>query len=150
MTPRHGDLHIFPQLQQIFKVERTRSYHRACPRIPSGIRRDAQATGLPALDHSMLFFATRAHGSCLLRAVLAGGGLGGENGREPLTAMPDMDGPACFRGIRAVDPDARVVICSGFSRDANIDTLLAAGARGFVTKPYLANDLWRAVELARS
>jgi len=27
VTPRHGDLHIFPQLQQIFKVERTRFYH---------------------------------------------------------------------------------------------------------------------------
>jgi len=65
-------------------------------------------------------------------------------------AMPGMDGPACFRGIRAVDPDARVVICTGYAKDASIETLLAAGARGFVTKPYLANDLWKAIELARS
>jgi len=27
VTPRHGDLHIFPQLHQIFKIERTRYYH---------------------------------------------------------------------------------------------------------------------------
>ena len=64
-------------------------------------------------------------------------------------AMPGMDGSACFRGIRTVDPDARVVISSGYARDANVDGLLAAGARGFITKPYLAAELWRAMEAAR-
>ncbi len=65
-------------------------------------------------------------------------------------AMPGMDGSACFRAIRAYDPDARVVISSGYARDANVDGLLAAGARGFITKPYLATELWRAIEAART
>ena len=57
--------------------------------------------------------------------------------------MPEMNGVACFREIRKLDPRARVIISSGFARDADITQLLAEGLSGFIQKPY------RRVELSR-
>jgi PAS domain S-box-containing protein len=50
--------------------------------------------------------------------------------------MPDMDGAEVFAGLRAIDPRARVIISTGFSADAKIPSLLAAGAKGLLRKPY--------------
>ena len=52
--------------------------------------------------------------------------------------MPEMNGSACFRAIRKLDPRARVIISSGFARDADITQLLAEGLCGFIQKPYRA------------
>ncbi len=57
--------------------------------------------------------------------------------------MPEMNGVACFREIRKLDPRARVIISSGFARDADITQLLSEGLSGFIQKPY------RRVELSR-
>ena len=57
--------------------------------------------------------------------------------------MPEMNGVACFREIRKLNPRARVIISSGFARDADISQLLAEGLAGFIQKPY------RRVELSR-
>ena len=57
--------------------------------------------------------------------------------------MPEMNGVACFREIRKLDPYARVIISSGFARDADLTQLLAEGLAGFIQKPY------RRVELSR-
>ncbi len=63
-------------------------------------------------------------------------------------AMPGMDGPACFREMRARHPRLRVVLSSGFTRNVRVDELLAEGAVAFVEKPYRTADLARAVALA--
>jgi PAS domain S-box-containing protein len=57
--------------------------------------------------------------------------------------MPEMNGVACFREIRKLDPRARVIISSGFARDADLTQLLVEGLAGFIQKPY------RRVELSR-
>ena len=57
--------------------------------------------------------------------------------------MPEMNGAACFREIRKLNPRARVIVSSGFARDADITQLLAEGLSGFIQKPY------RRVELSR-
>jgi len=56
-------------------------------------------------------------------------------------AMPGMDGAACFRLMRERVPDLRVILSSGFARNARAQQLLDAGARGFLQKPYRAADL---------
>jgi two-component system, cell cycle sensor histidine kinase and response regulator CckA len=56
-------------------------------------------------------------------------------------AMPGMDGGTCFRLLRDRVPDLRVILSSGFARNAHAQTLLDAGASGFVQKPYRAADL---------
>ncbi|MCX7005944.1 MAG: response regulator, partial [Kiritimatiellaeota bacterium] len=59
--------------------------------------------------------------------------------------MPEMNGQACFREIRRLDPHARVIISSGFVRDADITQLLAEGLAGFIQKPYRRGDLSREI-----
>ncbi len=50
--------------------------------------------------------------------------------------MPDMDGAEVFAGLQAIDPRARVIISTGFAADPKIPSLLAAGAKGLLRKPY--------------
>ncbi len=59
--------------------------------------------------------------------------------------MPEMNGQACFREIRRLDPHARIIICSGFTRDADITQLFSEGLAGYLQKPYRRVDLSREV-----
>jgi two-component system, cell cycle sensor histidine kinase and response regulator CckA len=65
--------------------------------------------------------------------------------------MPVTDGRDCFMALRQHDPQVRVVIMSGFSADDRVQTLLAAGACGFLAKPFSLVDLrLRIAETLRS
>jgi len=55
--------------------------------------------------------------------------------------MPVMGGAEALDRIRHIDPDARVVISSGFSRDAAADKLLHNGAMAFLSKPFRIDEL---------
>jgi PAS domain S-box-containing protein len=55
--------------------------------------------------------------------------------------MPVMDGPTCCRRLRTLDPQALVVLCSGYSHDDDQATLHALGAQGVLRKPYQRTDL---------
>ncbi len=50
--------------------------------------------------------------------------------------MPDMDGSEVFAGLKAIDPRVRVIISTGFPADPKIPSMLAAGAKGLLRKPY--------------
>lgn len=59
--------------------------------------------------------------------------------------MPVMDGYECFRELRKIDPDVKVLISSGFAKNAEgFDTTKLRGIKGIIPKPY------RVVELSRS
>lgn len=64
--------------------------------------------------------------------------------------MPVMDGPACFKRLRALDPTLRVLLCSGFAQGEAVDELLARGAVGFLAKPFRLRQLAEAVAEALS
>jgi len=59
--------------------------------------------------------------------------------------MPDPDGPRVFHAVRAIDPQARVIAVSGYSQQGRYEALEAAGAAGFVQKPYTAAELCAAI-----
>jgi two-component system, cell cycle sensor histidine kinase and response regulator CckA len=50
--------------------------------------------------------------------------------------MPDMDGPETFEALKAVNPNVKVLLSSGYSKDEKIEALLNQGAIGFVQKPF--------------
>ena len=52
--------------------------------------------------------------------------------------MPEMGGLDAVREIRALDPKARVAMCSAMGQQQLIDESLEAGALGFITKPFTA------------
>lgn len=49
--------------------------------------------------------------------------------------MPRIDGPTCFHEIRRLNPDACVVIMSGYVEDTSAQALLEAGVYHFFEKP---------------
>jgi PAS domain S-box-containing protein len=50
--------------------------------------------------------------------------------------MPHMDGDEAFRAIRAVRPDARVLLMSGFNEQEVTARFSGAGLAGFLQKPF--------------
>ncbi len=55
--------------------------------------------------------------------------------------MPVMSGVEAFPKLLEIDPDLKVVICSGFERDGATQNLLEMGARDLVQKPFSKRTL---------
>jgi len=62
--------------------------------------------------------------------------------------MPEMSGADVFHAVRRIDPEARVLLISGYSSDRVAEGLLAAGACGFLRKPCSTADLLAAIQQA--
>ncbi|MBT3374665.1 MAG: response regulator [Lentisphaerae bacterium] len=62
--------------------------------------------------------------------------------------MPKMDGHDAFRAIRAINPDAKVLLLSGFGLDSRIQAVLDEGAIDFLKKPFRLSALYEKVEKA--
>ncbi|HWR98936.1 MAG TPA: response regulator [Candidatus Methanoperedens sp.] len=50
--------------------------------------------------------------------------------------MPEMNGIEALKQIMALDPRARVVMCSALGQESLIIEALDAGARDFIVKPF--------------
>ncbi|MCP4675785.1 MAG: response regulator [Deltaproteobacteria bacterium] len=50
--------------------------------------------------------------------------------------MPEMDGHETYEALMEIDDRVRVLLCSGYTKDYKVETLLAKGARGFLQKPF--------------
>lgn len=55
--------------------------------------------------------------------------------------MPGMDGEETFTALKAINPELRVLIISGYSVHERVRDLLAKGCRGFLQKPFRMSDL---------
>jgi two-component system cell cycle sensor histidine kinase/response regulator CckA len=60
--------------------------------------------------------------------------------------MPGMPGVEVFRKLQEVDPQAKVLLCSGYSIDGEARRLLDMGAAGFIQKPFTLKALSASVE----
>jgi len=59
--------------------------------------------------------------------------------------MPGMGGKRCLGELTKVNPEVKVIIASGFSTDGGERGLMAAGARGYVRKPYEIKQMLRVI-----
>jgi len=59
--------------------------------------------------------------------------------------MPEMDGIAALKEIRALDPEAKVIMCSAMGQQAMVIDAIQAGAKDFVVKPFQADRVLEAV-----
>lgn len=50
--------------------------------------------------------------------------------------MPHMDGEQCFRELRLLKPDVKVIMSSGFSEHEVAQKFAGKGLAGFIQKPY--------------
>ena len=62
--------------------------------------------------------------------------------------LPGMSGRDLFQKIRALRPEARVVIATGYLDPETGTELLTLGANGFIQKPYLPDEVALAVRAA--
>ncbi len=59
--------------------------------------------------------------------------------------MPHMDGEQCFRELRRLDPDVKVILSSGYSEHEVTRKFVGKGLAGFIQKPYTLSVLKEAI-----
>jgi DNA-binding NarL/FixJ family response regulator len=107
-------------------------------------------------DHPVLRDGIRAIVNCQPDMTLAGSAGTGKDGAEAFRTLrpdvalldlqlPDVSGIEVLIGIRTEFPDARVIILTTFQRDAEIDRLLKAGARGYLLKSMPPQQILEAI-----
>ena len=62
--------------------------------------------------------------------------------------MPEKDGLSALKEIIALDPAARVVMCSALGQEAKVLESIKLGAKDFVVKPFQADRVLDAVSKA--
>lgn len=50
--------------------------------------------------------------------------------------MPEMDGVTALKGIKAIDPQAKVIMCSAMGQQSMVMDAIKAGAIDFIVKPF--------------
>jgi two-component system, chemotaxis family, chemotaxis protein CheY len=99
----------------------------------------------------------------MLRTILEGGGHtvveagDGLSGLEQFSierpdltfldlTMPGMNGFEVLEKLRQVDPGARVVVASADIQQSSREMTKTGGAKGFINKPYVADDVLQTVD----
>jgi two-component system chemotaxis response regulator CheY len=62
--------------------------------------------------------------------------------------MPEKDGLAALQEIIAVDPGAKVIMCSALGQESKVLESIKLGAKDFVVKPFQAERVLSAIEKA--
>jgi PAS domain S-box-containing protein len=55
--------------------------------------------------------------------------------------MPRMGGYACIKKLKEINPQARILISSGYSLVSDTQQIISQGIAGFIQKPFEINDL---------
>ncbi len=59
--------------------------------------------------------------------------------------MPVMNGRDCFRKLKKISPELKIILASGFSRKSDFQELTDKGLSGFIRKPYLTAEFSRII-----
>ena len=60
--------------------------------------------------------------------------------------MPDMDGIEAVKRIKAIDPSAKIIMCSAMGQQAMVIEAIQAGAKDFIVKPFKPDRIIEAVQ----
>lgn len=60
--------------------------------------------------------------------------------------MPEMDGLAALKEIRAADPEAKIVMLTALGQESVVLDAIKAGAKDFVVKPFEPDRVLAAIE----
>lgn len=56
-----------------------------------------------------------------------------------------MSGGELYTWLKEIKPDIKVLLCSGYSMNQNIQTFLDQGCQGFLQKPFSVGELSAAI-----
>jgi len=62
--------------------------------------------------------------------------------------MPEMGGFEAFNKIRELDPEARIILASGYSMSEDVVELLSTGGVEFLQKPFGPEEMLRKINAA--
>ena len=60
--------------------------------------------------------------------------------------MPDVDGIEAVKRIKAIDPGAKIIMCSAMGQQSMVMDAIKSGARDFIVKPFQADRVLEAVQ----
>ncbi len=60
--------------------------------------------------------------------------------------MPEMDGIEAVKQIKAINPAAKVIMCSAMGQQSMVMDAIKAGASDFIVKPFQADRVLEAVK----
>lgn len=64
--------------------------------------------------------------------------------------MPEMNGIDGVKAIRAIDPNARIIMCSAMGQQSMVMEAIQAGAKDFIVKPFQQDRILQAIERVMS
>ena len=56
-------------------------------------------------------------------------------------SMPGMGGHKCLRELRALDPELKIVVSTGYSRDGDLGDTISSGAAALLPKPFNRSEM---------
>ncbi|WEG11263.1 response regulator [Pullulanibacillus sp. KACC 23026] len=59
--------------------------------------------------------------------------------------MPEMDGISALKEIRAMEPQAKVIMCSAMGQQPMVLEAIQAGAKDFIVKPFQADRVMESI-----
>ncbi|MGD9973174.1 MAG: PAS domain S-box protein [Desulfatirhabdiaceae bacterium] len=62
--------------------------------------------------------------------------------------MPTMDGKETVQRLKAINPDVKILLSSGYSMDEKAAEIMKNGCNGFIQKPYGINELSQTIRKA--
>ncbi|MEI8131531.1 MAG: response regulator [Leptolinea sp.] len=62
--------------------------------------------------------------------------------------MPEMDGLTALKSIKAIDPNARIIMLTALGQESVVMEAVKAGAKDFVVKPYDSDRVLSAIAKA--
>jgi two-component system chemotaxis response regulator CheY len=60
--------------------------------------------------------------------------------------MPNKNGIDALKEIRAMDPNAKVIMCTAVGQESMVRTAILNGARGYIVKPFQAPKVLEEVQ----
>lgn len=60
--------------------------------------------------------------------------------------MPEMDGIEAVKAIKAMDANAKVIMCSAMGQQSMVMDAIKAGAKDFIVKPFQADRVLEAIK----
>ena len=60
--------------------------------------------------------------------------------------MPEMDGIEAVKAIKAIEPNAKVIMCSAMGQQSMVMDAIKAGAKDFIVKPFQADRVLEAIK----
>ena len=56
-------------------------------------------------------------------------------------SMPGMGGHKCLQELHSLDPDLKILISTGYSRDGDLNETMSAGAAALLSKPFKRSEM---------